>query len=354
MKRIFSKRSGFTLVEIIVAFAIFAIMSTMILSMVQLTVRQRNINTQLANNIINDNEYLAGHYIGDADKYDSSKGDAGTFKLNFSQGANVVAEMDYQMRSNPTYTNEAGGINYFVGDTDYVQAEEIKNNDQNEAIPGLGIGQDSRYETWLCGAKGIDYIKVWCERVTNYPGSGYCYMIECDVLADSVAKEYTEYAAFRFMFKLPSSTTLKRKEEDGNVYEIKVKDPANIIAYGYNNGDTMQWNAECEKVYKHIPKEGGTGNLNMVTQVGDSIIHITTPFKDNNASRYGLTDNKVKFWVVFDKDPQLTAASFGKNGVVDGTGVKYTNYPIYKEDGSTDGVNPNIYGAWELEKTKVS
>ena len=58
MKRIFSKRSGFTLVEIIVAFAIFAIMMSMIMQILQLSVSQRRANNEFAKDTATQKEAL--------------------------------------------------------------------------------------------------------------------------------------------------------------------------------------------------------------------------------------------------------------------------------------------------------
>lgn len=356
MKRIFSKRSGFTLVEIIVAFAVFAIMSTMILSMVQLTVKQRNVNNQLANNIINDNEYLAGHYIGDADDFDTTEAISGTFKLDFGGTTDVVAEMDYQMRSNPDYTNEAGGINYFVGDTKYTGAEEIEDN-ENDPIEGFGNQQDSRYETWICGTRGIEYIKIWeVTKDTTYTGQGARYFFKTSASGSTIDAEYKPYAQYRISFKMPTYKTIERKEDDGHTYEYKIKYNAEILDYGYYSTSLTDAADPWLPHTGHIPSSTSTHNRYLVEKTSPHTIHITSPFRTTKANAYPMNAAQCStFWVVFKEDPQLTVNSFGANGTVDGTGVKYTNYPIYKEDGSESGeYNLNIYGAHELEKTKVS
>ena len=48
MKKIFSKRSGFTLVEIVVAFAVFAIMAAMILQILNIVMYEKQSNADFA------------------------------------------------------------------------------------------------------------------------------------------------------------------------------------------------------------------------------------------------------------------------------------------------------------------
>ena len=50
MKRLFSKKSGFTLVEIIVAFAVFSIMASMIIQILNLTVSHQQSNRAFEEN----------------------------------------------------------------------------------------------------------------------------------------------------------------------------------------------------------------------------------------------------------------------------------------------------------------
>ena len=358
MKRIFSKRSGFTLVEILVAFAIFAIMSTMILSMVQLTVEQRNVNNQLANNIINDNEYLAGHYINETDEFDTGDAVSGRFKLNFGDTTDVVAEMDYQIRSNPSYTNEAGGINYFVGDTKYTGVEEIE-NDENDPIEGFGNQQDSRYETWISGTRGLDYVKIWdVVKDTTYTGTGVRYFIKCSASSAGVDSEYVPYTQYRISFKMPTYKTVERKEDDGKTYEYKIKYNAEILDYGYNNGENLVWSSDCVSHTNWIVKKPSDGtyraNQYLVEKTSPHTLHFTSPFRTDGG--YALEGSQFSsVWVVFKEDPQLTVSSFGANGVVDGSGLKFTNFPIYNDDGSESGeYNLNIYGAHKLQRTLVA
>lgn len=58
LRKLCSKRSGFTLVEIIVAVAIFAIMSTMVAQVLQLSVKARQSNKEYGEDLARQEEQL--------------------------------------------------------------------------------------------------------------------------------------------------------------------------------------------------------------------------------------------------------------------------------------------------------
>ncbi len=355
MKRIFSKRSGFTLVEIIVAFAIFAIMATMILSMVQLTVRQRNVNNQFAATIAEDNEYLVSHYVGAADKFATSEGE---FVLDFDGAKDIEAKLDYQMRS-AQHTSEAEGINYFVADTDYRNANDLESDLDAQASGGGGNGQDARYDTWLKGSRGLTSITVWdVQKVTSgYTGPGVCYMFKTSADASDLDDDYAQYATYSITFKMPTTTEITRVEEDGKKYKVKIPDSAKILDYGYVQSNTLSstWDSStCVDSSDHIPRSSYPHNQLLVEKSSSSTIHITSTFR-TVANTFSNTTYSC-FWVAFESDPQITVSSFGDNGTAVGsTGMSFGNYPIKDEDGDPTGdVELNIYGANELDKTLVS
>ncbi len=341
MKRLFSKKSGFTLVEIIVAFAIFAIMATMILSMVQLTVKQRNLNNQFADNIENDNRYLAEHYIGDSDKYDSSEAKSGTFNLTFPS-AGIDAKLDYQLRGNPEYTNEAGGVNYFVGKTEYTGVGDMDDDGDNAPVEGFGNQQDSRYTTWITGTEGIEYVAI--ENVvkdTSYTGPGVRYFIKCMANGSGVEEDYKRYSQYRLSFRTTDYSEVKRTDADGNTKKYKVYKPAKILEFGYVNSSDLVWNdATCEKSTAFVPRETETHNKYIVEQTSTNTLHFTCPYR---VTGYGLSSSS-KIWVVFeDETLVLNESSFGDNGTAgSGTTKKYYNYSGEYTD--------NIFGAFELEE----
>lgn len=374
MKRIFSKKSGFTLVEIIVAFAIFAIMSTMILSMVDLTVKEKGKTNELANSIDEQTGYLTYHYIDDADKYDETAAADGAFSLNFvDESGNPVSSvsMDYAMRSSVDGTTNAGeGINYFVGNVDYTDPSTPAGSDpgSGDAIPGLGNSQSARYDTRLSGSKNIDYIQIYnVVKDTSYsvPGKSR-YFIECAAKgtnADSEADGTVpgeDVAYLQYKLRFVSSTSYTESDgtaADGKTYTYKIYNDAKILECGYVNSTSLSWSdSACIDYRLYTPSSSASYNKYTVEPTSDSIVRIGIPLKDGYGSSAKSTFYQkgfqgsvfTRFYVVFEGDPQLTVSSFGNNGI----SGRYSAYPIYNDDGSESGdYNMNIYGAYPYEKT---
>lgn len=354
MKRIFSKKSGFTLVEIIVAFAIFAIMATMILSMVQLTVRQRKTNTQFADTIQQDSEYLLSHYVGDSDKFADADGE---FVLDFGS-ANIEAKMEYQMRA-AGHTQEAEGVNYFVGDTSVRKPNNLESELPSDAAATPGNGQDGRYDTWLKGSRGLGSITIWdVQKVpeNSYNGPGYCYMIKCSAAADDVDEDYKNYMTYSLSFSMPKDdnpSEVTRVDENGDKYLYKYPRKAEILAYGYVNSNVLTWDSNtCVANNNHIPRNNYTFNKFLVEQTCPNTLHIGSTL-GTKAADFSNT-NYTTLWVAFAEDPELTASSFGSNGTpVGANGMRYGNYTKHDEYGNEDGTELNVYGAHELEKTAL-
>lgn len=379
MKRIFSKKSGFTLVEIIVAFAIFAIMSTMILSMVDLTVKEKGKTNELANSIDEQTGYLTYHYIDDTDKYPTAAPGTtvtpdGTFVLNFvDKDGNPASSisMDYAMRSSVDGMANAGeGINYFVGNVDYTDPSAPAGDKpgSGDVIAGLGNSQSARYDTRLSGSKNIDYIQIYnVVKDTSYSVAGQSrYFIECAAKgtnADSEADGTVpgeDVAYLQYKLRFVSGTSYKEVDgtaADGKTYTYKIYDDAKILECGYVNSASLSWSDSACKDYRlYTPSSSATYNKYTVEPTSDSIVRIGIPLKDGWASsassafyQKGFQSSVfTRFYVVFDGDPQLTANSFGNNGV----GGRYSAYPVYDDDGKETGdYNMNIYGAFPYEKT---
>lgn len=369
MKRIFSKKSGFTLVEIVVAFAIFAIMSAMILSMVRLTVQQQNSNNEFADSIEDQTGYLAYHYIDDSEKYDTTESADGAFELKFyDKDGDLVSNtsMDYAMRSSVGGVAGSGeGINYFVGNTDYADAGSVQNGatpGEGDVIPGLGNSQAARYDTRLSGSKNIDFIQIHnVVKDTTYTGTGVRYLIECSAKGSNADTEVDgtvpneDIAYLQYKFRFVNSNSFKEIEgtgTDGKTYTYKIYDDAKILDCGYVNGVFTNLTESSFVNYRlYSPTSDKTYNKYSVEQTSGNIVRIGIPFIQNNDFyKKGFQSSAfTRFYVVFDSDPGLSVSSFGSNG---STG-KYTAYPMLEDDGtlSADEFNLNIYGAYTYEKT---
>lgn len=357
MKRILSKRSGFTLIEIIVAFAIFAIMSTMLTSMVQLTLAQRNSNKEFQDAIERDTTFLAAHYITDADAYGTDETASGTFNLEFSDGSKY--SMDYAIRN----TGDSGdqGLNYFVGDTAYTGLEGLEDEDDDgESILG-GMGQTSRYDVRIAGTKNMAYVQVYkVVKDESYSGAGARYFIEVAASGtdDTVPEDEVRYCSYRLIFRDDDQFHYIDKTEDGTTYRYCVPKDVTIKEWGYVNDTDLVWDSDCVAADEHIPKSSATYNKYEVIQTSDNTLRIAPPV--GSSGGYALEGSVVtRIWVVFNTDPGLTTTSFGANGTkTDGStppdgwsGVtRYKNYVINEATGK---VNPNVYGAFEFTKEEI-
>ena len=175
MKRLYSKKSGFTLVEIVIAFAVFAIMAVMLVRVLNLTINRRTEN-QNYEKYLQDQEKLlvTNETKWAADAWDTGYDNGGNnydneFNLSFSDTAgNPVADLDvrYQIKSADGTTGDKSGLNYFVGDIDYQEGSEGSEFTPDD--PGAGgddaemggSSQMSRFDTRITGTKGIDSIVV--------------------------------------------------------------------------------------------------------------------------------------------------------------------------------------------------
>ena len=376
MKRILSKRSGFTLIEIVIAFAIFAIMSSMLVSLVQLTLAQRSSNLEFQDRIENDVEYLAFHYVGDADAYDTKEAADDTFRLDFGDKTNVDVTLDYQKRGTDAtdYTIDQG-LNYFVSDTKNTGSDLTNNNNDSDSNAN-GPGQAARYDTRLTGSKNLKYIIIEkCEKVAGTEATYIIHISASGELLDrkwdadakkwvtisgSVPGEDIPYLQYRLIFRGSTGTTEKRKEGDKE-YMYTVYPDANIVDFGYVT-TTGQMVGSTE----YIPASDKPHNKYLVMQTSNNILRFSAPFyyeewKDGKLVGKGgyplVGGETAKIWVTFDSDPGLTAASFGDNGKAYGTdGCQYENYPVLLEDNTPDGdkKNPNIYGAYPYQKVEIT
>ncbi len=368
MKRIFSKKSGFTLVEIVVAFAVFAIMSAMILSMVKLTVEAQRDNNEFAASLEEQADYLAYHYISDEEKFDPDNTTPdGKFELEFFNGDNDSVcdiSMDYAMRSSvllnedgTANTNSGEGVNYFVGNVDYANPNSIQNNGQNQGdtISGLGNSQTARYDTRLTGSKNLDYITIWkVVKDNTYEGAGARYLFETSANGNDVSGDVETddmpYLQYKLRFCMDTYKELEGVGSDGKEYLYKVYDDAVITDCGYieDFGADLVWSdSNC---YDYRRTTMISKNKYTVQPTGKNTVRIGVP--SGSADGFGHATT-TRFYVVFAQDPKLDLYSFGENYTMYDGKPQYTVYPIKDEDGNETGEhNPNIYGAFAYEKTE--
>lgn len=380
MKKLFSKRSGFTLVEIIVAFAIFAIMSGMILSMIRITVLERKSNMEFAKDTEVETQYLAKHYVGDSDKYDKdTEVDTakGAFALSFvdNESGDVVCDvsMDYGVRTYDINYDEEGnvvsaavgknldGVNYFVGDTEYKGTEEGSGNEPtvDDIAGAFGNSQTARYDTRISGSKGLDYIeisKVVKDTTYNVPGKSR-YFIECccrnpePALGTAIQPNETTFLQYKLRFCSTVDYDEKEVISGDKTYIYKIYKEAKILDYGYVNSKTLAWSdSDCVGYTSHSPTSDDVHNKYTVERISDSTMRIGIPFKSGYDKGFDVL-SATRFYVVFEGDPKISTTSFGQDPTISNGAAIYKNFPIYDENGQkTNKLNPNIYGAYIYTK----
>lgn len=186
MKRLFSKKSGFTLVEIVIAFAIFAIMAAMIMQVLHLTIRRKEQNNKYEQNIAAQQQMLIAK--GKTLVYDESAAADGTLSLKFKDkdGNNMPMDLNYQLRSADGTVNDKNGINYFVGnmvydsengEITYTPSEDHNNSGSDPNDIGGGSQMD-RYDTRITGTRGITSIQI--STVYNAANDEYTVTVTVD------------------------------------------------------------------------------------------------------------------------------------------------------------------------------
>ena len=205
MKKIFSKKSGFSLVEIVVAFMVFAIMATMVAQVLNLTINRRNENTKYEQYLQDQNKTIIAK--GKNMDFEMPEGaDPNAYKdgdlhLAFTyDGNDVPIDLRYQFKNADGVAHDAGGINYFVGDMKYDEAHGDIEYDSSYGSGGLGgeaggSSQMSRFDTRITGTKGISSVTVNC----NYNASTGTYTVSVSANTsgvDPVIKNHAQVSIF--------------------------------------------------------------------------------------------------------------------------------------------------------------
>lgn len=335
IKRIFSKRSGFTLVEILVAFAIFTIMMSMIMQILQLSVAARQQNTEMSRQRAAQEEQLI---LGKNYEFDEDAGETGKVGLKFDEDHEF--ELDYQIKGTDD-DNPAEGLNYFIGDVDYdaapVGADPKKKGTQSGS-------QMSKYDTRITGTADIGDIKL---KVENNGGGRYTFTLEADA-TDNVSSEMQKYTQIRLYFYNDSKTysdvneyvdgyveTAEKKENGPDPEDIKTYKKCSVPVTA-SKVELVGGNSITDRISRDSNDWGSEKRI-LLQGLGNSV----------RISYYGgntFTGTAIKFYVEFDEDPGLTSASFGDNGTSNGGYVTYSKYTVTDDEDNETEEN-NIYGA---------
>lgn len=365
MKRLLSNKSGFSLAEIIVAIAIFSIMMAMIMQMLSLSINQRNQNREFAEDLNKQEEELVVNGK-DTSRFPEGTTPDGQVKLAFKKDPTDDSEdpleinIDYLVKATDPDAEEDEkeiGLNYFVGDFDY-DADGVGGG--GGGTDGNGVGQSSKYDTRITGTKGLKDITIGVSKLpAGNPYGQYAYEITVSADSSDMQSDDMDDSQLRLYFY---STTKwhdqlvekkkKVKKPDGTVEE-KVIDSYYKKVY------------DEAKISKVIVNEADKPNQYAVSQMSGFGVKVSLPVQENNVHKMipYCTEHKIQhshgfnssvtttFIVVFEEDPQITAASFGKNG----SGGKYNKSPIYDEKSGAPKIGKshvNIYGSYPFETKK--
>lgn len=347
MKKLLSKKNGFTLVEILVAFVIFAIMSAMVMSVVQVAISARNANNQFARELAHQEEDLVRK--DKTYKYDSTDTTlpAGTMNFNFQNEDGDpagTASFGYQAHSTDDTKfadNLYEGLNYFIGDVEYTD-KPIKDDDNKYN----SASQAGRYDTRITGTKGFMYVRVVkAEKDSTYSGTGVRYLFETAVIPDTTDSISLKFAQYKLYFKdtdASKATTQNVTRDDGKEYTIQIPKSASILSAGYVNSVSLD-PAKCSTTREN------SINAYKLTVLRNGGVQIGYDFAKGDSCRdFSENTGFSRFYVVFSEDPNLTTADFGSNGVSTGSSHKYETFT--DADGN---VQPNIYGAYDYVYTPV-
>ncbi|MCM1168243.1 MAG: prepilin-type N-terminal cleavage/methylation domain-containing protein [Ruminococcus sp.] len=357
MKRIFSKRSGFTLVEIIVAFAIFAIMMSMIMQIMQLSINQRRANNEFAKDTATQREALI---VNEKDTtFDAKTGDI-SLKFGKDTDASFALDvgMEYQIKNAlETVENVGEGLNYFIADVNYDgEGMEVPPAEDDDTLTGA---QMSRFDTRLTGIKKLDKINI---NVTNrgLVDGKYRYVFTVSSDSDPMVYDDKMYSQFRMYFYDTTSyySAIAKSEGDTVTSYKKCYVPVSVLEVGFGDGRSTTYDHYTDHYY--VEKAGnatralfyddGTIARNddggIIYEQVQNAVRVSIYRNDGDKAKGFVKDRTVQFYVDFDRDPHLTANDFGKNA----SSGSYTKCPVYNEDGSESGeYHVNIYGCYPFE-----
>lgn len=361
LRKLISKRSGFTLVEIIVAMVIFAIMSTMIFQILQLSSKARMENNAYGEELAAQEEQLAKVEKKATDFQNKTDDYSLTFKK--ADGTEIgEVKLAYEIKD-PSGSTSAEGINYFVSPVKY--DGKITNSSGGGGGEGSSGGSgggaaggnsgissvslSSLFDVRLTASRGMDHVDIISveKKGTASAGAAVRYVFKTNASSDGMNPQDRGFAEYKLYFymkgqidPIKSATKYVYEQPNGTSYEYTKDIPmaANIIATGYcdSEGTPISYSNE-----KPTVRNTGTNCVTVSVAMGYEGAHLT----GDNYAGVGFTSDPTVFYVDFEEDPQITSASFGANGVANGTGHRYEKYTNMNVSG-TAYQNNYTYGAY--------
>lgn len=331
MKKLFSKRSGFTLVEIIIAFAIFAIMASMICQILNLMVRRKVQNKQFEDKLSAQEQTFIAKTKNM--EYTAETPD-GQLVLQFKDNTDAditVEPIDYQLK-NWDDDNPRNSINYFAGDYEYEMddggvehsGDEDPDSEDKDEITIGGSSQMSRFDTRITGTKGINSIKIKAEHTSGT--TEYTLIVTVnDSGVDTVINGHQQVTLF---FK------------NENKYLQDGKGAVNIVSVNDGRKDL--------------------GSLKIIKPCGNNGVNIHCKTNEDrgsfNEGRGSFGGTPVVFNVELEEEIPLADLGFSQKGegnIADGITYKPFEY-TYKDKDGNDKTEKyvNIFGAYVKASSK--
>lgn len=333
MLRRLGKRKGFTLVEVLVAFVIFAIMAGMVGTILQTTMRVKQENTDNEENIeLQKQEYYQKHMPASKDTYKTLSSDAnahqGNVNLNFytPNGSSKDLSVKY-VAAEVNSEAEVFELEYYVGQEGN-EAWKDKDDDDDIDDDG-GSGSVLRgLDAGIYGSAGIETVTVAVEQKNSEPNRYYVYV---NVAAGDNAQD-----------------------ELANFSQIRIKFPYTIVNYGYIH-PTHNGLHEGDKYHSEVDL-AISGDLQTVRISGDG----------NDKSIFNLSSQKAACWIELSSplsseqlsDVTKIFGDSGENSVYRDTAssvdtghtlhrVKFNHYKSPKNEGKE---YVNVFAAVENEE----
>lgn len=192
MKKLINKR-GFTIIEVLVAFVIFAIMAAMVSVIIAGTNQAKRENIELEDEMMKQQEK---YYLNTQEmKYDSAKkaGDL-SFSFNGKDSSTMNVNVGYNIADpNASTDDNQIALEYFVADGVYQDSN--KPNKEN-STPG---SVTSKLDTRVYGSNGIDRVTLKLTKDEGYTGTGYRYFIK-SMATYSGLDQVKWFAQYRIIF----------------------------------------------------------------------------------------------------------------------------------------------------------
>lgn len=326
IRKLRSKR-GFTIVEVLVAFVIFAIMAAMVSTIITQMNRAKMENKRVSDEIVDQKEV---YYLKDHKREYKDSEKEGTLTFNF-EGTSPL-NIDYSVGDpNDPADDNILALEYFVGDVNY---SLVNKGDEDNPPPSSGSVTE-RLDSRIYGSNGIDSIDVEIKRDTGYSGDGYRYFIG-SMASFSGLDQQKWFAQYRFIFPskildfgytdqsdTPTSTTGKL---EANLYDFEVYSP-------------------YSRTLRVASKQ--TSSATSPAAINNGYIYYYVVLEESLESvDAGLDCNKIFGY----SDSAQTASSTGSS-------YKFTPYVEVEteEDGSTTTTtHPNIFGAFPAKDAEDS